>query len=312
MSAPKQAVNSKKASETLKGDIFCVLNGVCFLVGAAVTRRAVVASPDEFLFARIIAFFILGLIDGIRSGDLLYLLRDSKLMYFAALNGFATVNMNLTYLLTLNHLATSDAYVINRLRVVVTGIMSSLLIDQPFGLFSLLCTFLILIGASLIAKPSFFFATEAASYNIPGIGYFIICAAVFFGGANSVFLQIAHRNSCFITSSQFIFMFGVTGLVQYIISGYFPSSLEFVKLDWDKILFHVIVSVGTIVFFKLSLDNISAQRFAVVSCILIPISFIVDAIFVSSQLQFTSFAGAVFVFFGVLLYTRAQKKIEEK
>ena len=305
-------MSSRGLSKTLKGDIYCVLNGVCFLVAAAVTRRAKAATPDEFLFARIVSFFVIGLIEVVRTRELQKLTKDSKLLSFGALNGFATVNMNLTYLLSLNHLTTSDAYVVNRIRIVVTGFLSALLLGQPFGLFSIFCTFLILFGASLVAQPTFVFGSAATVYNIPAIGYFIIAAAIFFGGANSVFLQIAHRNSCFITSSQFIFMFGFTGIIQYFLSGYIPDNVTFVSLDWDKLLVHVVVSLGTIVFFKLSLDNISAQRYAVVSCILIPISFIVDIIFVTVNLQMSSFVGAIFVFIGVLLYTWSQHSVEKK
>ena len=84
-------------------------------MAAAVTRHANVAKPEHFLFARVLAFLIGGLIYCFTSKEFSKLLRDYKLLGFTCLNGFFTVNMNLTYLLTLNHLATSDAYVINRI-----------------------------------------------------------------------------------------------------------------------------------------------------------------------------------------------------
>ncbi len=306
--ASSSTPNSVAMSKILKGDLFCVINGVCFLLAAAVTRHATTASPDQFLFARIVAFFFIGLVSLLRNGDWRPLLVDPTFLFFASLNGFATVNMNFTYLLTLNHLATSDAYVINRLRVVVTGLLSSLLCGHPFGIFSLFCTLLILFGVVLVAEPSILFDSTSSTYNIPLVGYFIIASAVFFGGANSVFIQLAHQNSCFITSSQFVFLMGFIGVVQYCLSGYIPSNLDFLWHDYDKIFIHVVLSIGTLVSFKLSLDYISAQRFAVVSCILIPISYLIDILFLKSQLSFSSFLGALFVFVGVLLYTKSQQK----
>ena len=293
---------------TLKGDIYCILNGVCFLMAAAFTRHSHVANPEHFLFARVLAFLVGGLIYCVSSNELGKLFTDHKLLGFTCLNGFFTVNMNLTYLLTLNHLATSDAYVINRLRIVVTGILSAILCDDPFGIYSIFCTFLILSGAVLIAEPAALYSSAERSYNISYSGYVIIFAAVFFGGANSVTLKLAHKNDCYVTSSQFILSFGVMGLLQYVLSGYIPEDVcEMFLTDWFTLSLHVIISVGTLMFFKRCLDYISAQRFAIVSCIIIPISYIIDALFISFTIRLTSMIGAAFVFVGVYLYASPNK-----
>ena len=103
--------------------------------------------------------------------------------------------------------------------------MSAILCDEPFGLYSIFCTFVILAGAVLIAEPAAIYSSAESSYNISNAGYVIILAAIFFGGGNSVTLKVAHKNDAYMTSSQFILSFGVIGFVQYLLSGYVPDGI---------------------------------------------------------------------------------------